>query len=164
MPIINPSDNKSALLEVKAFDYDAGPNFDIANFDAYTRSLRVNAYRLDADYLIFGYTMDSEGIVEIKDLWLKKIWDISGPCGNWGVRVQVKQGVIVNIRPVKWYNFQRCKYKPFGERSKFVSGLSYTLLKYTKRMEDSGNWLKVVSGNYKEHTGKDVMSPSQTYL
>jgi type II restriction enzyme len=45
------------LLEVKTFDFTKSPNFDIANFDAYTRSLETKAYRLNADYLIMGYTL-----------------------------------------------------------------------------------------------------------
>ena len=56
------------LLEVKAFNYNASPAFDIANFEAYCASLESKAYRLDADYIIFGYTMDNVGNVEIKNL------------------------------------------------------------------------------------------------
>lgn len=32
---------------------------------------------LDVDYLIFGYDMDDNGNVTIKDLWLKKVWQIT---------------------------------------------------------------------------------------
>lgn len=48
----NDSD-KVNLLEVKVFTKT--PNFDVANFAAYAKSLREHAYRLDAKYLIFEY-------------------------------------------------------------------------------------------------------------
>ena len=41
------------LLAVKCFK--KSPNFDVANFQAYARSLLDNPFRLDASYLIFEY-------------------------------------------------------------------------------------------------------------
>ena len=55
---LDPNDKKNNLLEIKTFDDDRGANFDVANFQAYCRSLKTNAHRLDADYLILSYTMD----------------------------------------------------------------------------------------------------------
>ena len=49
--------NELDLLEVKTFDYVKSPNFDVAQFDAYTRDLRTKAYKLDADYIILGYSL-----------------------------------------------------------------------------------------------------------
>ena len=61
----------SNLLEVKAFNYNASPAFDIANFEAYCASLETKAYRLDADYIIFGYVMDSNGEITIKKKYFR---------------------------------------------------------------------------------------------
>ena len=66
------------LLEVKSFNYDATPAFDIANFDSYCSSIKNKPYHLDADYLIFGYVMSDKGDITIKKLWLLKVWQIAG--------------------------------------------------------------------------------------
>ncbi|MCX4328809.1 MAG: NgoBV family restriction endonuclease [Lachnospiraceae bacterium] len=49
------------MPEVKAFNYNATPAFDIANFESYCSSVQKKPYRLDADYLIFGYVMNNFG-------------------------------------------------------------------------------------------------------
>ena len=69
--ILDPFDRENNLLEVKAFNYDAGPGFDIANFESYCDSVRIKPYRLNADYLIFFYSMNDTEI-KIKNIWLKK--------------------------------------------------------------------------------------------
>ena len=50
--------------------------FDIANFESYCKSLSENPERLYADYLIIGYELKKAKLT-IKDVWLKKIWEIS---------------------------------------------------------------------------------------
>jgi NgoBV restriction endonuclease len=55
---LNPENKKVGLLEVKTFDWDRGPGFDLANFDSYCNSLLTEAYRIDSDYLIFAYQME----------------------------------------------------------------------------------------------------------
>ena len=47
--------NQDNLLEIKSFDYQASPNFDIANFETYIYSLLEVPKKLDASYLVFGY-------------------------------------------------------------------------------------------------------------
>ena len=66
-------DKTKNLLEVKAFNRNASPGFDIADFRMYAQEIINKPYMLHADYLIFGYDMSDEGIVTIKDLWLKKV-------------------------------------------------------------------------------------------
>ena len=46
-------------LEIKSFNYDASPAFDIANFESYCNSLSINPHKLNADYLIFGYSIQN---------------------------------------------------------------------------------------------------------
>ena len=65
--------NDSNLLEIKAFNFCNTPAFDIANFDSYCDLVVEKPYILDADYLIFGYSMDNDGRITINDIWLKKI-------------------------------------------------------------------------------------------
>lgn len=143
-------DNEKDLLEIKAFDYAESPNFDVAQFDAYVRSLRTKAFRLDADYLIMGYSL-ADGVIKINDVWLKKIWEITCPSANFALRTQVKQKKIHNIRP---YNFKRMSsgFQPFNSRRAFVIAIKETLAKYTKDPLAAKQWLEEVEANYQEFT------------
>lgn len=152
---LDPERNDRDLLEIKTFDSDASPNFDVANFDAYTRSLKTKAYRLDSDYLIFSYKMSEDGDFSVCDFWVKKVWEITSPSERFAVRTQVKQDVIVNIRPANW-NSINPQFKIFESRKAFVKALHETLLAYPSRRDASKNWYKEVVANYKVHTGRDI--------
>lgn len=80
---LNPKDKTTDLLEVKAFNRSASPGFDIADFRMYEEEIIEKPYMLNVDYLIFGYTMSDDGIVTIKDLWLKKVWEITRRHGRF---------------------------------------------------------------------------------
>lgn len=80
---LDPEDRTHSLLEIKAFNRLASPGFDIADFNAYQRELIEKPYMLHVDYLIFGYEMSEEGKVLIKDLWLKKVWQICTNAKDW---------------------------------------------------------------------------------
>ncbi|VEP18499.1 conserved hypothetical protein [Hyella patelloides LEGE 07179] len=150
--LLDSQSNIKNLLEVKTFDYSRSANFDVANFEAYNRSLRTQAYRLDADYLIFAYLL-LDGQFKIEKLWLKKIWQITGKSDKYPMKCQIKQGTIYNIRPVSWYS-QRAKFKPFNNRLEFVEALHQTLMKYPKTQVSSNDWLNSVLQNYLSHTGQ----------
>ena len=140
------SDNTSDLLEVKTFDYNESPNFDVAPFDAYVDSLKTKPYRLDADYLILGYTLEN-GILTIKDVWLKKIWEITCPANAFPLRVQRKRGKIYNIRP---YNFKNNStgFQPFASKEAFVNAIKQTLTQYPMRTENPESWVREVLPHY----------------
>ncbi len=76
--LLDTDNPKNGLLEVKTFDYSKSANFDVANFMAYRRSVMAHPYRLDSSYLIIGYRMTGNSL-EIADVWLKKVWEITGP-------------------------------------------------------------------------------------
>ncbi|WP_445736371.1 NgoBV family restriction endonuclease [Mariniflexile sp.] len=145
------------LVEIKSFDYDSGANFDVANFMAYRRSIIEFPYRLDSDYLIFGYKM-MNGQIEIADVWLKKIWEITGPSGDWPLRCQVKQGDLVNIRPIKWYDNDRTTYKPFKSALEFLEAFQENQYKYGKTRHEKGTalFLDKVKKGYTASTGKSL--------
>lgn len=139
---LSETDN-SDFLEIKAFDYSASPNFDIANFDTYVRSLLIKPSKLDADYLIFGYILDGDEIL-IKDIWLKKVWELCTNSEDWELKLQVKQNVIYNIRPV---NFTSCREniaKPFKNKDAFLDAIQKVLNKYNKTAGKYTNWLAEV--------------------
>ena len=64
---LNPDDLTKNLLEVKAFNRNAGPGFDIADFRMYEEEIINKPYMLDVDYLIFGYEMSADGYVTIEE-------------------------------------------------------------------------------------------------
>jgi NgoBV restriction endonuclease len=148
---LNSANKKQGLLEVKTFDWDRGPGFDLANFDAYCNSLTTNAYRLDSDYLIFAYQMEGS-VITIKDVWLKKIWELACPSGTYPLKVQEKKSIIYNIRPSTWYS-ERSQFKPFESKEAFLTALNETRYQYPQTRHGNAHWLKTVSKNYKEHTG-----------
>jgi NgoBV restriction endonuclease len=148
---LDKHNQKLGLLEVKSFDWDRGPGFDLANFDSYCNSLTVNSYRLDSDYLIFAYQMKGS-VITIKNVYLKKIWELACPSGTYPLKVQEKKSIIYNIRPSTWYS-ERNKFKPFASKEDFLSALNNTRYQYPQTRHTNGHWLQNVLKNYKEHTG-----------
>jgi len=144
-------DRKKGLLEIKTFDFDRGPGFDLANFDSYSNSLLTNAYRIDSDYLILSYQMNGAEIT-IKDVWLKKIWEIAGGSSTYPLKVQEKKNVIYNIRPIIWFSL-RSKFPSFQTKEDFLKALNETRYQYPKTHHENGHWLNKVSKNYTDHTG-----------
>lgn len=138
-------------LEFKAFDGEANPNFDLANFDAYTRSLLDNPERLDTNHLIFEYRLNLDsGIIKVTDFWSKKIWQMTGPSDKNILNLQVKQGVPINIRPKNWRtNSNRVKF--FNSRLEFVVALSKALDKF--HVGKYKNWLDQIKNKYETVTG-----------
>lgn len=149
--LLDKDNHKKGLLEVKSFDFDRGPGFDLANFDSYCNSLLENAYRLDSDYLILAYQM-KDGIINIKNVWLKKIWELACSSSTYPLKVQEKKSVIYNIRPSIWYS-ERARFKPFKSKKEFLTALNNTRYQYPQTRHTNGHWLRNVLKNYQEHTG-----------
>ncbi len=143
--LMNPSNDQVDLLEVKCFK--KSPNFDIANFQAYSRSLLHNAYRLDSDYLIFEYTEETDGI-NIKNMWLKKVWEICCPSERSPLKIQWKQEIPVNIRPATWYS-TRVAYQPFSSRKDFILAIKKVLDTSSVSQGIQKNWAKKYQSNIK---------------
>lgn len=140
------SSNNNNLLEVKTFDYSKTPNFDVANFDAYVRSVMTKSYRFDADYLILGYTLNNYAL-KIENIWLKKIWEITCPSERYALKSQVKQGKVVNIRP---YNFKNMSqgFQPFTSRLDFANAIKQTLTQYPLATFQAQEWFDTVQTDY----------------
>lgn len=151
---LHPTETNNNMMELKSFNNDASPGFDIANFESYCQSLRTKPYRLNADYLILGYTMDHDGMISIKNIWLKKIWQIAGKSGTYPLRTQVKRGMIYNIRPVVWYSNNSDNSK-FQSQEEFVKATYETLQQY-KGKEFATQWLKDVKESYFNYYNKEI--------
>lgn len=146
-------DIHKGLLEVKAFNYNASPAFDIANFESYCDSVSVKPYRLDADYILFGYTMEESGEINIKNIWLKKIWEIAGKSKRFALNTQVKRNVIYNIRPKS--NFKNGTPCEFKNEQDFLKAIYETLISY-RGQEKADNWKSQLSENFFEYYKKKI--------
>lgn len=106
---LDPENKKEGLMEIKAFNYKGSPSFDIADFRMYAREISEKPWMFNVTYLIFGYDMSDDGIVTIKQVWQKKVWEMSRPMksGNnktiWPINLQIKEGTVHKMRPAKWY-------------------------------------------------------------
>jgi hypothetical protein len=149
---MNEKSDLTDLLEVKCFK--KSPNFDVANFSAYCRSIVSHPYRLDANYLIIEYIPDKEGVI-IKNIWLKKVWEICSASERASLKIQWKQNQPFNIRPSTWYA-QKPKYVSFKTRRDFVMAVK-TVLDVSQFGGDwRKNWFKTVETKYFEQTGLDL--------
>ena len=147
--------DKDNLLEIKSFDFNASPNFDIANFDTYVRSLLDNPKKLDAHYLVFGYSLNN-GEIKIEGLWLKRIWELSTTSGSWDLKLQVKQGIIYNMRPVNFISKRTNIAQPFKDKLEFLKAIQKVLNQYEKTQTTHTNWLNDFKEVYKEATGTSL--------
>lgn len=149
-------DNNEAIkhmLEVKAFNYNATPAFDIANFESYCSSVKEKPYRLDADYLIFGYTMNDSGDITVKKVWLHKIWQIAGTSQRFPLKTQVKRDMIYNIRPNT--DFKAGNKGPFRSKDDFLLAI-YKTLEIYKGKSFADDWKRTLSINYKNYYGYNL--------
>lgn len=150
---LNPDDRTKDLLEVKAFNRSASPGFDIADFRMYEEEIVDKPYMLDVDYLIFGYDMSDDGVVTIKDLWIKKVWQITRCMEDWAINLQIKQNVVHKIRPGVWYSTQRVKHPMFTCLEDFVSAIEQTVWQNPKTRETSGTWKRRFLESYENYYG-----------
>ncbi len=155
---LDPDDHTANLLEVKAFNYSATPGFDIADFKAYAREIVTSPYMLHTKYLIFGYSMSDDGVVTIKELWLKNVWEICRSMDGWPLNVQYKNKVIHKIRPAKWFG-TKSRFPMFQSLEHYLSAIEETLFGYPDTHELSIGWRKRLSDSYRNFYGSPISIP-----
>lgn len=145
------SDNDvDEILEVKSFIWYNNPGFDVANFDSYWNSIIIHPERLDANYLIFAYTLDN-GRLQIRDIYLKKIWEITGKAQKHPITSQWKKGQLYNIRPTSFHNGK----KGFNSKAEFIVALYQTNLnRVGKSIAD--RWIKDFINSYRQTSTVDL--------
>jgi len=159
---LDPEDKTSNLLEVKAFNREKSPGFDIADFRMYEEEIIEKPYMLHVDYLIFGYNMSSDGIVTIKDLWLKKVWQITCSSADWALKLQVKEKVVNKIRPCVWYG--RNRFPAFETMEDFVSAIEETVYQDTRTHNQFSLWRKRFTESYNRFYGTDITIPKWDHI
>jgi type II restriction enzyme len=154
---LNPNDRQVSLLEVKAFNIEKVPGFDIADFRMYASEVINKPYMLDVDYLVFGYKMIN-GVVTVKKLWLKKVWQITCSSKAWPMKLQVKDNVVHKIRPSVFYS-ARAKYRPFDCLEDFISALEQSIYQNRDTRELSQQWQNRFLESYQAHCGVRMNIP-----
>jgi type II restriction enzyme len=144
--------NEFDMLECKSFAYGKKPGFDVAAYSSYIESLNSIPSRLDASYIVFGYTLEN-GIVFIKNIWLKKVWQLTGPSVTNLLELQVKRQYPQNIRPKNFpINPQAC----FASRLEFCEKLHMSAIRFKPIRGHSEGWLENLKINYREYSGQDL--------
>lgn len=146
---------KESLLEIKAFNYDSNPAFAIADFNMYQEELILMPWVLDTKYLIFGYNMDVEGNISIKDIWLKNVWEITCPSKKWALKLQVKRGVVRELRPS---NVKK-EGNRFDSKEEFLSAVEDTVSKNPDTANLAESWRQRFLENYENHYGASLSIP-----
>ncbi len=157
---LNPDDKKTELMEIKAFNYKAGPAFDIADFRMYEQELVQKPWMLDVTYLIFGYDMDATGVVTIKRVWKQKVWELSRPMISgkfpnktiWPLNLQIKKNVVHKIRPAKWYANSK-SFNTFVSKEDFLSAVIETVYMDSDTHSDFSGWEQHFISSYEKFYG-----------
>lgn len=156
---LDPKDKTRGLLEVKAFNRKATPGFDIADFTMYSEEIIREPYMLDVDYLIFGYQMGEDGIVTVKDIWLKKVWEITRRMADWPLNLQVKKDVVQKIRPGVWYSKKPRDFRIFERLEDFLSAMEETVYQNEDTRKKGSQWKNRFLASYRNFYGKSLMIP-----
>ena len=151
-------DRTQDLLEVKAFNIESNPGFDIADFRMFIEEIVEKPYMLDADYLIFGYDMSDDGFVRIKNLWLKKVWKITRRMEDWALHLQIKRGIIHKIRPGVWYSNRTRTIPMFQSLEHFISAIVAVIAKSSEE-ENARDWQHQFINSYESYYGIRLKIP-----
>ena len=112
--------NISHDVEVKAWNYNNSPAFDIANFSSFLATTYESPGKLNARYFILGYQPMNDGFSQgflVKKVYLKFIWEITSPSRNYPIGLQVKRGQPYAMRP---YNFKNNEDRSFRNKRQFI--------------------------------------------
>ena len=156
---LDPEDHTHDLLEIKAFNREANPGFDIADFKAFVKELVEKPYHIYTDFLIFGYVMDeNSGDVIVKDLWLKKIWEIMKTMDSWPITVQYKNNILQKMRPGNWFS-KRSNATVFESVEDFLAAFEETVYQNPETRSQAAQWKNKFKKSYKNYYGVDIDFP-----
>ena len=147
-------------VEIKCFDINKTPAFDVADFHAFVDDLENDIKKLDADYIVFGYSL-VDGELKVSEIWKKKIWELVGKStANWvTTQIRGKKCSTSNRLPVSAENIDKkgriLKFRPYNFKveesdNKFESPIEFLencqkLLSYSEStMDTHSDWLEKI--------------------
>lgn len=113
-------------IEVKAWNCNNNPAFDLANFHSFLETTFESPRKIDAYYFILGYKPMDDGFYEgfkVEKIYLKKIWEITSPSKKYPIGIQVKRGQPYAIRPT---SFHKNTDKRFKSKEEFLYAIKKT--------------------------------------
>lgn len=153
---LNKNSNKKDLLEVKVYGKSAA--FDLGNVRGVCNTLPDEVYKLDMDYLIIHYAMNNvTGDIVIKDIWLRKIWQVAGKEVTAPHRLsrQVKNNQVTTIRPI---GMKKPNPKAqFSNMEEYLNALyiEYAEIEKTKKKQEE--WLTKIVINYNRFKKAEIL-------
>ncbi len=138
--------NISYDVEVKAWNCNNNPAFDLANFQSFLETTFDSPGKLDAYYFILGYKPMDDGFSEgfkVEKVYLKNIWEITAPTKKYPIGLQVKRNQPYAMRPT---SFNRNPDKAFKSKEEFINAVkkAYDLFPSTSLKFTSDEWLSRV--------------------
>lgn len=116
--------NISYDVEVKAWNVNNAPAFDLSNFFSFLETTYTDPGKLNASYFILGYRPAEDGFAqgfELEKVYLKHIWEITNKSRNYPIGLQVKRGTPYAMRPCNFYKYEE---KHFNDIYEFVDAVT----------------------------------------
>lgn len=110
-------------MEVKAWNINNSPAFDLANFQSFIETTYNAPGKLNAQYFILGYKPEDDGFSQgfmVQKVFLKHIWEITAPTRKYPIGLQVKRNMPYAMRP---YNFNHYPEKSFPSKFEFIKAV-----------------------------------------
>ena len=101
---------------------------------------------------------EKTGDVIVKDLWLKKIWEITKTMSNWPITVQYKNQILQKMRPGNWYT-TRGNSKVFESKEDYLAAFEETIYQNAETHSQGSQWRNKFKRSYKNHYGVDINFP-----
>jgi len=154
-------DNANKSVCVKTFQIYEKSVFAITDFRTFAEELLCNPSLLNTDYLMFEYyisrRMEEKGQLFIKDLLMKKIWQITRPMDGWPLSLQIANGKIRQIKSCGW-NIKRAP-KTFKSQEHFLSALEETIYRNPQTANIAATWRKDFLAAYEKEYDRTVDIP-----
>lgn len=134
-------------VEVKTWNINNSPAFDLANFQSFLATTYVSPGKLNAQYFILGYKPDDDGFSQgftVQKVFLKQIWEITSPTLKYPIGLQVKRGAPYAMRPFNFYiHPDRC----FKNKNDFLLAVKNTFERFPNPLLPftPDEWYKKVS-------------------
>jgi len=154
-------DNPNRSVCVKVFQTYEKAAFTITDFRTFAEELPRTPNILNADYLTFEYSIsrktDEKGQLFIKDLLMKKIWQMTRPMKGWPLSLQTANGKIRQIKSCGW-NIKRAP-KTFQSPEHFLSALEETIRRNPQTESIAATWRKDFLATYEKEHNKTIDIP-----
>ena len=110
-------------MEVKAWNINNAPAFDLTNFQSFVETTYNSPGKLNAQYFILGYKPEDDGFSQgftVQKVFLKHIWEITSSTAKYPIGLQVKRNMPYAMRP---YNFNRNPGVSFATKIDFIKAV-----------------------------------------